>query len=209
MTRQDLAPVAAFRGAERRLLAGMMSRSVNSPVTSSAGRLFDGVAALLGLCQRSSFEGQAAMRLEFAADPDVFDSYPFDFDPPVDGSDAPAIVDWRPTIEALVLDVGRGISPAVASARFHGTLVEMIARVVEHTGEKTVALTGGCFQNRLLAERVVRRLRQNGIEVLLHRQVPPNDGGISLGQVAVAAAREQIETTDHKADLDGSRAGCS
>ncbi len=92
-------------------------------------------------------------------------------------------------MEALVHDLRAGVSSGMMAARFHNALVDGIVRVAEAVGQPQVALSGGCFQNRLLLERSARRLRRAGFDLLLHRQVPPNDGGISLGQVAVAAAR--------------------
>lgn len=188
LERINLAPVAAFRDDERRLLAGMLTRGVNCPATSSAGRLFDGIAAVLGLGQRSSFEGQAAMRLEHVADPTLDEAYDVELIAPSE-SPAPWLVDWRPVVEQVLTDLRRGTDVGTISARFHGALVEAISQVAEVAARQTVALSGGCFQNRLLVERTVARLRSDGFQVLLHRHVPPNDGGISLGQVAVAAAR--------------------
>jgi hydrogenase maturation protein HypF len=189
LEREELAPVRAFRPAERRLLAHMLARGVNAPVTTSAGRLFDAIAALAGLHQQISFEGQAAMALEFAVDAGVEDAYPF---PAVAGDEGPAgalILDWGPLVEAVLADLRAGAVAGTIAARFHNALVEAILAVARRVGEPRVALTGGCFQNRVLTERAARRLRGAGFEVLLHRQVPPNDGGVSLGQVTVAAAR--------------------
>ncbi|MGB6362637.1 MAG: carbamoyltransferase HypF, partial [Thermoanaerobaculia bacterium] len=107
-------------------------------------------------------------------------------------------LDWRPLVEAVLQDSRRGVEAGMIAARFHNSLVGAIVAVARAIGESRVALTGGCFQNRLLTERAARRLREAGFEVLLHRKVPPNDGGISLGQVAVAAARlsqESLATT--------------
>jgi hydrogenase maturation protein HypF len=158
--------------------------------------LFDGVAALLGLHQQVSFEGQAAMALEYAADPAVSGAYPMALSTqrsPADSSfsvhHSSLLLDWQPLIEALLHDLRNGISAGILAARFHNGLAAAIVAVAEAIGQPQVALTGGCFQNRLLLERSASQLRQAGFDVLLHRQVPPNDGGISLGQVAVAAAR--------------------
>jgi hydrogenase maturation protein HypF len=187
LEREDLAPVRALRPAERRLLAQMLERGLNAPITTSAGRLFDAVAALLDLHQQVTFEGQAAMALEFAADPTVTDAYLL---PTIAMKETYGFVlDWGPLLEAIVDDLQRGGKPGIIAARFHNALVEAILAVAQAVGEPRVALSGGCFQNRLLTERAAQRLSQAGFEVLLHRQVPPNDGGISLGQVAVAAAR--------------------
>jgi hydrogenase maturation protein HypF len=190
LERDDLAPVRAFDPAERRLLAQMLNRGLNSPLTTSAGRLFDGVAALLDLHQKITFEGQAAMALEFAADPSVDDAYTL----PLTRDQSSAVLDWRALVEAVLDDLKRGIAPGVIAARFHNGLVEAIVEVAQAIGQPQVALTGGCFQNRLLTARAARRLDEAGFQVLLHRQVPPNDGGISLGQIAVAAAQLKIQS---------------
>jgi hydrogenase maturation protein HypF len=192
----DLPPLRVFRQDELRVLAQMLRRDINTPVTTSAGRLFDGIAALLGLSRHVAFEGQAAMQLEWAADPTVTQAYPVEWyradaqEETGSGVGAfPLVLDWRSLVEMAVTDVQRGTSPGVMAARFHNALVESIAVVAHSVGTPRVALTGGCFQNRLLVERAAARLGEAGFDVLLHRQVPPGDGGISLGQVAVAAVR--------------------
>jgi hydrogenase maturation protein HypF len=210
----DLASIRALRPTERKLLAQMLAKGVNAPVTTSAGRLFDGIAALIGLHQQVSFEGQAAMALEFAADEREASAYPFFMAArvgewanrgmgekpvsvpalPLSRSPIPPLVlDWQPLIEAVLTDLRRGVATGIMAARFHNALVEAIVAVARAAGERRVALTGGCFQNRLLTERAAERLERAGFEVLLHRQVPPNDGGISLGQVVIAAARLNAE----------------
>ncbi len=193
---EDLAPIRGLPASERLVLGQMLRRGLSAPITTSAGRLFDGVAALLGLHPQVSFEGQAAMALEFMADPAVSDAYPLPLTPAKAAAGSSLIVhrssfllDWQPLIEALVHDLRAGVSSGIMAARFHNALVDGIVQVATAVGQPQVALSGGCFQNRLLLERSARRLRQAGFHVLLHRQVPPNDGGISLGQVAVAAAR--------------------
>jgi len=204
LERDDLAPIRAFTRAERRTLAQMLARGINAPVTTSAGRLFDGVAALIGLHQCVSFEGQAAMALEYAADEAVMDAYPIETkDERRMTNDSSSVVrrssfvlrpssfvlDWRPLIEAVLGDLSRGVESSIIAARFHNALVEAIVAVAREIGEENVALSGGCFQNRWLTERAATRLAQAGFRVLLHRHVPPNDGCVSLGQVVVAAAR--------------------
>jgi hydrogenase maturation protein HypF len=188
LSREDLESVRAFTPADRDVLAQMLARGVNAPVTTSAGRLFDAVASLLGLVQRSAFEGQAAMAVEAAAlaAPADAGAYPF---PLVERDGAPALLDWAPLVEALLEDRVRGVDRGVMAARFHMALADGISAVARHAGSSRVALTGGCFQNKLLTERAVQRLQEDGIEVLLHGAVPPNDGGIGVGQVCVAAAR--------------------
>ena len=182
---EDLPPVASFTPSERSLLAKMLERGLNSPVTTSAGRLFDAVSALVGLHQKVSFEGQAAMALEFAADPSCEELYPVDFEE----KGGVIILDWRPLVEALIEDLRRGTKASVISARFHNSLVESIVQVALRVKARRIALSGGCFQNRILTEKTALRLEREGFQVLLHSQVPPNDGGISLGQVVVAASR--------------------
>ncbi len=186
----ELAPLRAFRAHERQLLTKMLNKGLNSPITTSAGRLFDGVAALIGLSQQVSFEGQAAMQLEFIADPTVTSAYPIEIKPnEIKPNSTAFILDWQPMVEAILADLQSQVDLPIISARFHNALVESIVAVAQIIGEPRVALTGGCFQNRWLVERTAFRLNQAGHEVLLHRQVPPNDGGISLGQVVVAAAK--------------------
>jgi len=174
-----LAPVADFAPAPRAALGAMLARGLSSPATSSVGRLFDAVAALAGLRQTTTFEGQAAMELEHAAEGGSGEAYPF----PLDGE----VIDWEPMLRLLLADLRRGVPAADVSARFHDGLVSAIVAVAARTGERRVALTGGCFQNRLLLTRAIRRLRAEGFEPLWHQRVPPNDGGLALGQIAAAA----------------------
>ncbi len=169
---------------EMALLAQMLSKGVNSPVTTSAGRLFDAVAALLGLRSVCSFEGQAAMMVEFQAERGVDDRYDFDL-----REGEPLALDWEPMLRGVIRDRAEGVATGVICARFHNTLAEAIVEVARRTGAKRVALTGGVFQNRYLTERTYRRLESEGFRPFTHQRVPPNDGGIALGQVLVAAAR--------------------
>jgi len=160
----------------------LIQAGFNSPLTSSAGRLFDAVAALLGLCDVASYEAQAAIRLEAAADPSVTGHYPFDLR---DG-----VLDFGPTIRALVAD-RQGVG--VSAARFHNTIVAGIVRACESVradrGLHRVALSGGVFQNEWILTRTLAGLRTAGFAVFTNTLVPPNDGGLALGQVAVAAAK--------------------
>jgi hydrogenase maturation protein HypF len=181
----DLAPVAGFADGERRVLGSMLERGVQAPLTSSAGRLFDAVASLLGLRQVTGFEGQAAMALEWVCD-EAAANLP-DYSIALEG-DAPIRLDWHPMLEAILRDLRRGAPAGAIAAAFHRALAEAIARVARRAGIRQVALTGGCFQNRFLLECSVEALRTAGLEPFWHRQVPPNDGGISIGQAAWAAA---------------------
>jgi hydrogenase maturation protein HypF len=179
----DAAPVRAFSDEERTGLASVLLRRLNAPVTTSAGRLFDAFASLLDLRHVASFEGQAAMELEFAlADQKEDNSYPY----AIHDQGPCLVLDWEPAVHAVLARPSPG--QAAASARFHNTLVEMAVDVASRVRESRVVLSGGCFQNRYLTERMVARLRSAGLRPYWHQRVPPNDGGISLGQV-VAAAR--------------------
>jgi hydrogenase maturation protein HypF len=160
----------------------------NSPLTSSAGRLFDAVAAVLGVRDTINYEGQAAVELEQLADAHETGSYPA----AVTGSD-PLLVSGVDLVRSSVGDLRNGIHPSIIAARFHNGVAEAILRVCrtlsEETGVRTVALSGGVFQNLLLLERTVDSLVRDGFRVLTHGRVPTNDGGVSLGQAMVAGAR--------------------
>ena len=178
---QDLATIQAFTDNEPSGLRQRLERGIHSPWTTSAGRLFDAVASIAGLKQIMRFEGQAAMELEFAAGSETTaDSYPV----VVDGStgDAPMIVDWEPAICAIIQDVRSGTRLAVISRKFHNALVEAIVQVAQLVGQRRVVMTGGCFQNKFLLQRAVERLQQQGFRPYWHQRIPPNDGGIALGQ---------------------------
>jgi hydrogenase maturation protein HypF len=171
----------AWRAGDPPLLSKMLKEGIRSPRTSSAGRLFDAVASLTGLRHETTFEGQAAMDLEFAIDPSVGDAYPF----AIQKGD-PHVVDWEPMLLRILDDLDRGAPVGVIAARFHNTLAEVILRVAICIDEPKIVLTGGCFQNRYLTERTVRRLTETGFHAYWHQRVPPNNGGIALGQVAAA-----------------------
>lgn len=170
---------SAFEGPDWDLLQTMLAKDLHSPVTSSIGRLFDAVAALVGLQARHGFEGQAAMALEFAAGNRAEPSYPWHLK---DG-----IADPAPLVDAVLSDLAAGRDAAFVSARFHASLADLALAWARLGGLADVMLTGGCFQNALLTARVRARLEGAGFRVHRHRLFPPNDGGISLGQAAVAA----------------------
>jgi hydrogenase maturation protein HypF len=178
-------PAMAVRTARK-----MLERDFQTPLTSSMGRLFDAVASLAGVRDAVSYEGQAAMELEWlASGVAATGGYPFDI-----LESAPAlVVDPRPLIRAVVEDVSRGTDATRIARRFHSTMVEIIAavcgRLRQESGLDTVVLSGGVFLNALLTEEVGARLGAEGFRVYRHQRVPPNDGGLSLGQLAVAAAQ--------------------
>jgi hydrogenase maturation protein HypF len=186
----ELAPVAAFSPAELGLLKTMLARNLNSPLTSSIGRLFDAVASLAGLRQQVRFEGQAAMELEFALEGTATAEA---YELPIRSNHASRItshaslqLDWSPLVEAILADLKRGLRIGQLSAKFHNALAGAIVSVARQIGQPRVALSGGCFQNRYLTERSVQCLREAGFRPYWHQRVPPNDGGISLGQVVAA-----------------------
>ncbi|MGE0333994.1 MAG: carbamoyltransferase HypF [Gammaproteobacteria bacterium] len=187
----DLPPVAAFSPAERGVLRTMIARGVNAPLTSSAGRLFDAFAALTGLRQCASYEGQAAAELEWAGEGHaIAGRYEF---PVREASDEEAalVVDWQPPLEAVLADLRAGAMPGAVSVALHNGLAAAIVEVARRTRERRVVLTGGCFQNARLTEATVAALQAAGLEPIWHRHVPPNDGGIALGQAVWAAWTEQ------------------
>ncbi|MCU0494892.1 MAG: carbamoyltransferase HypF [Chloroflexaceae bacterium] len=169
------------------VLQQMIMRGFNSPLTSSMGRLFDAVAALVGLRGVAHYEGQAAIELEALAERGA-EVYPFAITP-----GAPFQLDMRPTLAAIVADVQRSVAVSHIAGRFHSTVAAMLLNACQHVrashGLHVVALSGGVFQNQLLLETLHERLTGDGFIVYTNRRVPPNDGGLSLGQAAVAAAK--------------------
>ncbi len=170
-----------------KLVLEQIDRRINTVSTSSLGRVFDAVAALVGVGNYNHFDAQLPMALESIAAPDVGDSYEFDLLESVE----PLQLDLRRTLKGVVEDLRSGKTVAVVSAKFHNTLAEALLAMAqaarESTRLETVALSGGVFCNRLLTDRLIRRLKQEGFTVLWNRDVPSNDGGIALGQAAIAA----------------------
>ncbi len=189
-----------FRPGEIDTLLSMLARGVNSPRTSSMGRLFDAVAAICGLSPVTSFEGQAAMALEFAANMEGTSAYPltcapFTTSPQVrkaprlqsGGVGAPLLADWGPLVRGVLADRAAGVPVATISARFHNALAEMALEVAASVAPGLpIVLSGGCFQNALLTARVRSKLSGACFPVYTHKRVPPGDGGIALGQALVA-----------------------
>ncbi len=173
-----------FTKNEDTVLKRMMKNDLNSPSTSSAGRLFDAVSSMVGLCQMNEFEGQAAMLLEYAvAGVETDDSYHLLLDR---SAGKPWILDWEPLISDIIEDISIGEKISMISARFHNALARGILSVAESAGEEKVVLSGGCFQNVYLTERTADLLRKKGFMPILHRRIPPNDGGIAPGQIFAA-----------------------
>lgn len=180
--RHDLFPVVSFMPAELKTLRRMLEGGLNAPKTSSAGRLFDAVASIMGLREKIRYEGQAAMELEHLADGDELGLYEFEL-----AAGTPLVIDWEPMFHGIISDTSDGISASRIAAKFHNTLVEMMVRMAIVANETSVALSGGCFQNKYLTEKAISRLRESGFNVYWHQRVPTNDGGIALGQTVAAA----------------------
>ncbi|MDE3246809.1 MAG: carbamoyltransferase HypF, partial [Acidobacteriota bacterium] len=186
----EAAAADLFSATELRPLRRMLELGLHSPRTSSIGRLFDAVAALVGIRVGTGFEGQAAMALEFAA---------------ASSTDAGAygiklndgVADTAPLLQALLADQRHGTDPAAMARRFHSALADLALALAESAGREDVVLTGGCFQNRLLAALCAERLSKQGFHVHRPALYPPNDGGISLGQAWVAAQWKE------QSDLEG------
>jgi hydrogenase maturation protein HypF len=167
-------------------LVTMIERRLNCPETSSMGRLFDAVSSLLGLADAVSYEGQAAMALESIADRDCFAAYEFEVD------FVKGLIRANPVIQGIVKDLRCSVPASIISAKFHQGVLDLIVRIAMRLRTERalnrVVLSGGVFQNSLLLQRSIEQLESGGFEVFTHRRVPPNDGGIALGQAAVANA---------------------
>ena len=180
---EDLPPVKAASEEEQRVVARQLEIGLNSPQTSSMGRLFDAVSALIGLRQEVSYEAQAAIELESQADREETGAFQFEF--------REGLLDPTPVIHSIVSDLGDGVSVPVIAARFHNGVAQAVLEVCTNAREKhgldRVVLSGGVWQNMFLMRRTVDLLRGDNFEILIHRQVPANDGGLALGQAAIAA----------------------
>ncbi|MFG2562433.1 carbamoyltransferase HypF [Streptomyces sp. NPDC048496] len=190
----DLPCTAACPPDERRVLLRQLERDLNCVPTSSMGRLFDAVSSLAGLCHRAGYEAQAAVELEAAAvgaAADLGPGYGFALCPAGTADGQRLIMDPSPVLAAVVDDVRAGTAPTLVAARFHGAVADLVLQVCtsarERHGLHEVALTGGVFANTLLSSLCARMLSENDFTVLRHREVPPNDGGLALGQLMVAA----------------------
>jgi hydrogenase maturation protein HypF len=208
--------LAAFDPPDLAVLQRMLQAELHTPLTSSIGRLFDAVASLSGVRQRMAFEGQAAMELEWLVTADTQPTpYEFPLRPagepaagvPGGGSPPQWWIDWAPMIEAMIADVRRGVPPGTISARFHQGLIRLVVAVAARAQLERVVLAGGCFQHRLLLEGMVEALRRAGRQIYWPQRVPPNDGGLALGQVvagwwgaAEGAAPSSLSAEGHNSE---------
>ncbi len=167
-------------------LLAAIDKNINTPLTSSAGRLFDAVASLTGICHYSGFHAEAPMRLEEIIDNGCSDRYSFHIND---------VIDFHDTIKEIAQDIFDKIAPSIISAKFHNTIINVIfaaSLIMRNRYDiNSVVLSGGTFQNRYIAENVEKKLSNNGFNVITHSQVPSNDGGIALGQLSIAAKRKE------------------
>ena len=182
---ERLDSVAEFSAEDLVVLNAQLERKINTPMTSSMGRLFDAAAALAGVRQKVNYEGQAAIEFEALADPAEAGMYAFGVES--------GLVGVRGVVEALVKDAAAGIPIQKISARFHNGLAESVretvAKISVETGIRSIVLSGGVWQNITLIGRTLALLKKDGFKVYIHREVPTNDGGLSLGQAAIASTR--------------------
>lgn len=162
------------------LINEMIHKKLNCPLTTSMGRLFDAVSSILGICQRANYEGQPAIELQMAADPTITDTYPYEI------SNRKGILEINPL--PMIDELIREKDKVKASSKFHNSIVSIILDTVIQLSQisnlKDVALSGGVFQNELLLDKTVNHLEKKGFKVYYHREIPTNDGGISIGQIA-------------------------
>ncbi|MBX7153246.1 carbamoyltransferase HypF [bacterium] len=195
---QPLSVWSCFTGEEKRIFQTLLTKNICTVQTSSAGRLFDAIAAIVGIAAINSYEGQAAMRLEHQALGKAVEPYPFHLI-----HHSPILLDWKPMVEKILDDLGKIPRREIAAA-FHETLAAMIVSVAEKLGHDRVVLSGGCFQNGYLLERAVERIQNSGRRAYWHQRVPPNDGGLSYGQAAYAVGKYHFtpENAEHAEELN-------
>ena len=197
--RNDLISLQTFTRAELDVLKQMFMKNINVPRTTSAGRLFDAVASLIGLRQSVNYEGQAAMELEFlSAGIETNAIYSFsvgdrNHETGNEEQNFLLTIDWSSIIQDILEDIRSNTQIGIISAKFHNTLAEIIVAIALRMKQDRVVLSGGCFQNKYLTEHTVNRLREEGFRPYWHQRVPPNDGGIALGQIYAALRLKKKE----------------
>jgi hydrogenase maturation protein HypF len=181
---------AIFKGIdndELDMIFFMLKNKMNSPLTSSAGRLFDAVSALLDICRKASYHAEPPMTLEAITDNGIKGLYPFELS---------TAISMKPSFEHMLSDLDNNVPVSEIAARFHNTIVDVICKSVkkisQEYGLKKVALSGGTFQNRIILEQSEKRLTADGFEIYSQSSIPSNDGGIALGQLAIAAKRREL-----------------
>jgi hydrogenase maturation protein HypF len=172
-----------FTQQELLILSKMLTQNLNTPLTSSVGRLFDGVSALLNLYPKVTFEGQGAMDLEFRLDSTITDNYNFNLNFLPNDKESKLIIQWQPIIQEILKDMENDQPLGLISAKFHNTLTEIIIKIAHIMEINIIVLTGGCFQNKYLLEKTILKLKNAKFTPHWHQNIPPNDGGIAIGQI--------------------------
>ena len=181
----NLPCMRGFTHRELNIIRTILDKKINAPITFSMGRLFDGVAALLGIRQQVSYEGQAAMELEAViGDLTTDEGYSFELAHSKNSYNSPIIIDWQPMVQEIAIEYIDKKPIAEITAKFHNTLVEIIIAVAKQIGRKQIILTGECWQNKYLTERAIVRLREENFIPYWHYQVPCNNSGLAVGQIA-------------------------
>ena len=174
---------------EIELVMSMLEKNINCPLTSSTGRLFDAVAALTNICTQSSFHAEAPMRLEAAIDKSITESYAFEIN---------CAIKLDKIFKGIVTDLQSGINKGIIATKFHCTIINIIfamaIKMRKDSGLNKVVLSGGSFQNRFLLENIENLLADEGFEVFSHEKIPPNDGGLALGQLIIAAKKRELKS---------------
>jgi hydrogenase maturation protein HypF len=188
---EEIPSVQVLCADELTVLKSQLEHKINTPLTSSMGRLFDAVASLTGVRHQINYEAQAAIELEALVDPSETQSYPFVTVP--SNNTQPGLIDPAPILEAVYIDAMSHIPASIIASRFHNTISEMVVQtsrnIRSQTSINTVVLSGGVWQNIMLLTKSLGLLKKEHFIVYIHRQVPANDGGISLGQAAITAYR--------------------
>jgi hydrogenase maturation protein HypF len=183
----DIPLIHSINLKKARLITEAISKNINTPLSSGAGRLFDAVASITGICVNSLFHAEAPMKLESAIRRDVCDFYDVDMS---------AGISFLPAIQQICDDLSQGVSSAIISARFHNTVVEAtfqeVKKISRETGINKIVLSGGTFQNKYLFESLETKLRKNNFVTFSHEKIPCNDGGLSLGQLVIAGMKRKL-----------------
>ncbi|MEJ5166657.1 MAG: carbamoyltransferase HypF, partial [Thermoanaerobaculia bacterium] len=178
----DLPPIKSFKENELKILINMLEKNINCPLTTSAGRLFDGISSLLGIRHKITYEGQAAMELEFSIR-EKKEEKPYDFSLKKDENGGEKfIISWEEMVLKIVEEFLNKKPVGVMAYKFHITMAEIIKEIAKISKKEKVILSGGCFQNKFLLEKTKEILEKNGFSVYFNQRIPPNDGGISFGQ---------------------------
>ncbi|MEO0240752.1 MAG: carbamoyltransferase HypF [candidate division WOR-3 bacterium] len=180
----DLEPINSLNDKEKENFKIMLEKNINTFYTTSSGRIFDAVSSILGIKQRISYEGQAAMMLEWVCDEKIEEYYNFE----IKEKNGILIFDWEEMFEGIINDLKNGIKKEIISSKFHNTLVEVIYEMANKVKIKKIFLSGGVFQNKILLEKTYKRLSKR-FEVYIHQRIPANDNGISLGQIIIASRK--------------------